>query len=80
MPGPRKRPWWRVVTNTLVGLQSMKFDMPLVRLSRPLQWHSDAEFGRQLVAGANPCNIRAVTPAWLATTGFTDDRLTGTPL
>ncbi len=51
--------------------------MPAVRAQRPLQWHSDAEFGRQAVAGANPCIITAVTQEWIAKTGFTDASLAG---
>eukprot|EP00884_Botryococcus_braunii_P022835 jgi/Botrbrau1/9235/Bobra.0028s0030.1 len=76
-PGPRKQPWWRVVSNTLAGARSMKFEMRWYGLARPLQWHSDPEFGRQLIAGANPCNIRAVDLEWLSNTGFTDEKLIG---
>ncbi|EFJ46750.1 hypothetical protein VOLCADRAFT_105416 [Volvox carteri f. nagariensis] len=37
------------------------FNIPRVLDSRPNAWHSDEEFGRQAVAGYNPCVIKALT-------------------
>lgn len=65
------------VFSSLVGMKAEKFDMPLVRAHRPLQWRCDAEFGRQALAGANPAVIHAVTAEWIAGTGFTEERMAG---
>jgi hypothetical protein len=74
------RGWWEALLqalSSLVGLKLEKFDMPLVRAHRPLQWRCDAEFGRQALAGANPAVIHAVTAEWIAGTGFTEERMAG---
>ncbi len=69
--------WWQALLLLLAPLKEQKFEMPTVRAQRPLQWRCDAEFGRQAVAGANPCVIAAVTADWIAKTGFTEERMAG---
>ncbi|CAK0787323.1 hypothetical protein CVIRNUC_010541 [Coccomyxa viridis] len=48
------------------------FPIPAVRGNRSLESFTDAEFGRQLVAGQHPCTIQAMTAQWLEGTPFTD--------
>jgi hypothetical protein len=57
--------------------QSRKFPLPKVRKNRQLDWTSDEEFGRQMLAGQNPCVIFQVTKQWLASTPFTDASIGG---
>ena len=35
--------------------------VPKVLAGRPDAWHTDEEFGRQTLAGVNPCVIKALT-------------------
>ncbi|EFJ46751.1 hypothetical protein VOLCADRAFT_105417 [Volvox carteri f. nagariensis] len=53
---------WDFLTGNTPSVNNLfNFNIPRVLDSRPNAWHSDEEFGRQAVAGYNPCVIKALT-------------------
>lgn len=59
--------------------QASKFKLPRVRRNRQMVCFTDAEFGRQYLAGQNPCILQQVTPEWLGATPFNSDTIGGAP-
>ncbi|BDA49833.1 Lipoxygenase 2.3, chloroplastic [Coccomyxa sp. Obi] len=57
--------------------QASKFKLPRVRRNRQMVCFTDAEFGRQYLAGQNPCILEQVTPEWLAATPFDSKSIGG---
>ena len=57
--------------------QASKFKLPRVRRNRQMVCFTDAEFGRQYLAGQNPCIVQQVTPEWLEATSFTSKSIGG---
>eukprot|EP00884_Botryococcus_braunii_P020124 jgi/Botrbrau1/6796/Bobra.0057s0028.1 len=50
------------LTKAVQKVLSTKFPEPAVRQNRSEHWQSDREFGRQALAGQNPCNIFRLIP------------------
>ncbi|CAL8464299.1 g3834 [Coccomyxa elongata] len=57
--------------------QASKFKLPRVRRNRQMVCFTDAEFGRQYLAGQNPCILQQVTQEWLEGTPFTSASIGG---
>ncbi|KAK9786484.1 hypothetical protein WJX73_001127 [Symbiochloris irregularis] len=53
--------------------------LPLVAYGRSTLWDDDSEFGRQVVAGVNPCALEAVTDyeKWQKLSTIRDEQLSG---